>query len=153
MRPARGLAFRVGDRPRPLLLDALAIAIPKSAVFLLGDFGMGVRGLNGGPQALRATGDQQGVKTSSRGCLQALLGELGLLRGFLLNRGNMQAGYDHATLVVKPHHDPAALGIDRGMVGTGDTIPTPAARDDDKWLERPRLQKMTNIRDHASQLT
>src|SRR5258708_2148261 len=40
MRPACAFDFRVADRPRPLLRDASAIAISKSAAFLLGDFGM-----------------------------------------------------------------------------------------------------------------
>jgi hypothetical protein len=61
----------------------------------------------------------------------------------------MQAGEDHAALVVESHHDPAALGIEGGVVGARDPMPTPAAGDDDKRLKGPGLQKMTDIVDHA----
>jgi hypothetical protein len=41
MRPAFAFDFCVGDTPRPQFRDATAIAVSNSAVFLLGDFGMG----------------------------------------------------------------------------------------------------------------
>lgn len=77
-----------------------------------------------------------------------MLGGFGLLWRILLNRSNVQPGYDHAAFIVEPHRDPAALGIDCGMVGAGDPISIPAPCDDDKRLEGPGLQKPMNISDH-----
>jgi len=88
------------------------------------------------------------TRCAARVCSSKKLGGLGLLWRLFLNRCDVQAGYDHAALVVEPHHDPAALGIDGGVVGAGDPIPIPAACDDDKRLKGPRLQKLTNISDH-----
>ena len=70
-------------------------------------------------------------------------GGLGLPWRFFLNGSNVQSGYNHAALVVEPHDDSAALGINGGVIGTGDPIPIPAACNDDEGLEGPRLQKMT----------
>ena len=80
-------------------------------------------------------------------------GRLGVLWRFPLNRCDVQAGYDHAALVVEPHHNPAALGINGCVVGARNPIPVPAARDDDERLERSRQQKPTNISDHARKPT
>ena len=75
------------------------------------------------------------------------------LRRFFLYSGNVQAGYDYAALIIEPHDDPAALGINGGVIGARDSIPIPADRDNDERLEGSGLQKMTNVSDHARQPT
>src|ERR1043166_7543279 len=92
-------------------------------------FGFNRRGQNA--EALRSNSRFSRNRTLSLSTAFAAflykLGGLGLLWSFFLERSNVQAGYDHAALVVKPHHHPAALGIDGGVVCTGNPITTPAA--------------------------
>jgi hypothetical protein len=84
--------------------------------------------------------------------LDGVSGGLGLLGSFSLNRSNVQTGDDDPALVAEPHHHPTALGIDRGMVGAGDAVTTPAARNNGERLERPSLQKMSNTSDHEKRV-
>ena len=51
----------------------------------------------------------------------------------------MQAGDDHAALVVELHHDLTAPGVNIGVVGTGNTVAIAATGDDKERREWPCL--------------
>ena len=81
--------------------------------------------------------------------MPGLSGGFGFQRSFSLERGDMQTGKSHAALIVKPHHHTAALGVEASVIRRGDAVAVPAAGDNEKRLESPRLQTLTNISDHA----
>ena len=60
----------------------------------------------------------------------------------------MQSGKRYAAMVIEPHHDPAALGIDIRVLCTGYRVTLAATRHDEERLKWPRFQKFSDVAYH-----
>ncbi len=70
-------------------------------------------------------------------------------RWFLLNCRNMQTRNRYAAVVIKPDYHAASMGMNTGMISTGNVVTVAAARDDDKRFKRTGLQMVANVGDHV----
>jgi hypothetical protein len=62
----------------------------------------------------------------------------------------MEAGYRYGTVVAQPHQHSTAARIRARMISAGHSIAFPAARHNEKGLERPSFQQFTDITNHKS---
>src|SRR5258706_11388574 len=83
----------------------------------------------------------------------SLSGGLCFSRVFLFESNEVQSGKSHAAAIFKPNDNTVSLGIDIGVVGSGDAVAVPAAGHNEKRFERSCIQMLTYVSDHLRQLT